>query len=85
MLDHLGQVAQAAADKFGDKEALMFEGRSFSFRELNTMIEAAAAGLAGLGLAKGDVDEPDAERQYAAAALRRPIRRNGGQFRHAPH
>ncbi len=55
MLDHLGQVAQAAAEKFGDKEALVFEGRSFSFNELNTMIEAAAGGLAGLGLAKGDV------------------------------
>ena len=55
MLDHLGQVAQAAADKFGDKEALVFEDRSFSFRELNTMIEAAAGGLAGLGLVKGDV------------------------------
>ena len=55
MLDHLGQVAQAAAEKFGDKEALVFEGRSFSFNELNTMIEAVAGGLAGLGLAKGDV------------------------------
>ena len=55
MLDHLGQVAQAAADKFGDKEALVFEDRSFSFRELNTMIEVAAGGLAELGLVKGDV------------------------------
>jgi non-ribosomal peptide synthetase component E (peptide arylation enzyme) len=55
MLDHLGQVAQAAAEKFGDKEALVFEGLSFSFNELNTMIEAVAGGLAGLGLAKGDV------------------------------
>ena len=54
MLDHLGQVAQAAADKFGDREALVFEERSFSYRELNTMVEAAAGGLAGLGLAKGD-------------------------------
>ncbi|MGI9522595.1 MAG: AMP-binding protein, partial [Hyphomicrobiaceae bacterium] len=55
MLDHLGQVAHAAAEKFGDKEALVFEDRSFSFRELNTMIEAAAGGLAALGLVKGDV------------------------------
>jgi len=55
MLEHLGQVAPAAAEQFGDKQALVFEDRSFSFRELNTMIEAAAGGLSGLGLAKGDV------------------------------
>ncbi len=55
MLAHLGQVAQAATEKFGDQEALVFEGRTFSFRELNTMIEAAAGGMAELGLAKGDV------------------------------
>ncbi|MEM7428968.1 MAG: AMP-binding protein [Pseudomonadota bacterium] len=55
MLDHLGLVAQAAADKFGDREALYFEGRSFSYTELNRMIEAVAGGLSGLGLGKGDV------------------------------
>ena len=45
MLDHIGQIAQAAADKFGDREALVFEDRSFSFQELNTMVEAAAGGV----------------------------------------
>ncbi|MCP5081950.1 MAG: long-chain fatty acid--CoA ligase [Alphaproteobacteria bacterium] len=55
MLDHLGQVAQAAADKFGASEALVFEGRSFSYEELNTLVEAVAGGLAGLGLARSDV------------------------------
>ena len=55
MLDHLGQVAQASADKFGSREALVFEGRSFSYEELNTLVEAAAGGLAGLGLGRGDV------------------------------
>ena len=55
MLAHLGQVARAAVEKFADKEALVFEGRSFSFSELNTMIEAVAGGLSELGLTKGDV------------------------------
>ncbi len=55
MLEHLGQVAQTAAEKFGNTEALVFEGQSFSFSELNTMIEAAAGGLSRLGLVKGDV------------------------------
>ena len=55
MLAHLGQVAQAADEKFGDKEALVFEGQAFSFRELNTKVEAVAGGLSQLGLAKGDV------------------------------
>lgn len=55
MLDHLGQVTKAAAEKFGDSEALVFEDRSFSFRDLDNMVEASAGGLADLGLAKGDV------------------------------
>jgi long-chain acyl-CoA synthetase len=55
MLDHLGQVAQNAADRFGDKEALVFEDRSFSYHDLNTMVEAVAGGLSELGLARGDV------------------------------
>jgi long-chain acyl-CoA synthetase len=55
MLDHLGQVAQAAAKKFGAKEALVNEGRSFTFNELNSMVEAAAGGLSSLGVGRGDV------------------------------
>lgn len=55
MIEHLGQVAQTAAETFGENEALVFEGRSFSFNELNAMIEAAAGGLAALDLSKGDV------------------------------
>lgn len=55
MLDHLGQVAKSAAEQFGGREALVFEGRSFSFTELNEMVENVAGGLAGLGLSKGDV------------------------------
>ena len=55
MLDHLGQVAQAAAEKFGAKEALVNEGQSFTFNELNSMVEAAAGGLSSLGFGQGDV------------------------------
>ena len=55
MLTHLGQVAQAADKQFGDREALVFEGQSLSFRELNAKIEAVAGGLSDLGLTKGDV------------------------------
>jgi long-chain acyl-CoA synthetase len=55
MLNHLGQVAQAAAEKFGAKEALVSEGRSFTFNELNSMVEAAAGGLSSLGFGQGDV------------------------------
>ena len=55
MLAHLGQIVPAAEKKFGDREALVYEGQSFSFRELNTKVEAVAGGLSGLGLGKGDV------------------------------
>lgn len=54
MVDHLGQVAQAAADKFGNREALFFEGQSFSYNQLNEMVEAVAGNLSTLGFSKGD-------------------------------
>jgi long-chain acyl-CoA synthetase len=40
---------------FQDKEALVFEGRSFTFTELNELIEKFAGGLHGLGIDQGDV------------------------------
>ncbi len=55
MLNHLGQVAQQAAQKFGDKEALLFNGQSFTFAELADMIERVAAGLVAAGVKHGDV------------------------------
>jgi long-chain acyl-CoA synthetase len=55
MLDHVGQMASEAARKFGDREALVFEGRTFTFRELDALIGRAAAGLDGLGVGWGDV------------------------------
>ena len=55
MLDHLGQLPAHAARMFQDREALVFEGRSFSFNELNDCIEKFAGGLLDLGIGQGDV------------------------------
>lgn len=54
-ITHLGQAAKRAAERFGDKKALVFEDRTFSFRELDAMVERVAAGLAAAGIAKGDI------------------------------
>jgi len=42
MPDNIGQIPGAAAQAYGDHAALTFEGRSFSFTELNHLIEQAA-------------------------------------------
>ena len=55
MLDHLGQVPADAAQRFGDKTALVFAGQTFSFNKLNSLIEAAAGGLSDLGVTRGDI------------------------------
>ena len=52
---HLGQAARRAADRFGSKEALVFDGRRFTFDALNDLVERAAAGLAAAGVGKGDI------------------------------
>lgn len=54
-ITHLGLAASRAAELFGEKPALVFEGKTFSFRELNGLIERAAAGISAAGVAKGDV------------------------------
>jgi long-chain acyl-CoA synthetase len=54
MLASLGEVLPAAARRFGDKTALVAGGRSFSFRALDNLASALAAGLAKLGVAPGD-------------------------------
>ena len=46
LMDHIGQIPAIAAEKFGDREALVYEGRSFTFEELNDLVERAAGGLA---------------------------------------
>jgi len=54
MLDSLGQVLPQATRQFGDKTALVFEGRSFSFRELDDLSDALAASLAEMDVRPGD-------------------------------
>ena len=54
MLDHIGQIPAVAAVKFSNKDALVFEGRTFSFDEINDLVERAAGGLGDLGIAPGD-------------------------------
>ena len=55
MLDHLGQLPSFAAKKFGNKEALNFENRSFSFIEINSLVENLASNLKNLGIKEKDV------------------------------
>ena len=55
MLEHVGLIAADAARRFGDRQALVFEGRTFTFLELDDLIGRSAAGLHGLGVGPGDV------------------------------
>ena len=43
-----------AARRFGDREALSFEGRRYSFREIEDEVDRYAAGLLGLGVEPGE-------------------------------
>ncbi|MBV8104453.1 MAG: AMP-binding protein [Hyphomicrobiales bacterium] len=54
MLDSLGQVLPHAARAFGDRTALVIDGRTFSFRELDELSSALAASLVRLGVKPGD-------------------------------
>ncbi len=55
MLRHLGLLSKHAAKKFCDKEALIFEKQSFSFRKLHDLVENFGAGLISLGVKEKDV------------------------------
>ena len=50
----LGQVLPNAAAAYGDKAALAFGGRSFSFKDLDAMSGSIANGLAARNIAAGD-------------------------------
>ena len=50
----LGRLADRAAARFGEREALMFAGRRWSFRALADEVERAAKGLLALGIHPGD-------------------------------
>ena len=54
MLQHLGEVLPRAAARFGDKTAIVIEGRSFTYRELDRLSNRLANALAGLGIAPGE-------------------------------
>jgi len=55
MLDHIGQIPAYAAQAFQDREALVIEERSFTFNDLNSLIEKTAGALHGLGVGEGEV------------------------------
>ena len=54
MFDHIGQIPAAAALKFSNQTALIFEDEKFSFNEINSLVEKAAGGLSELGILPGD-------------------------------
>ena len=54
MINHIGQIPAAAALKFSNKDALVFEGQTFSFNQINDLVERAAGGLSDLGIVQGD-------------------------------
>jgi long-chain acyl-CoA synthetase len=54
MINHIGQIPAVAALKFSNKDALVFEGKTFSFNQINDLVERAAGGLSDLGIVQGD-------------------------------
>ena len=54
MINHIGQIPAVAALKFSSKDALVFEGKTFSFNQINDLVERAAGGLSDLGIVQGD-------------------------------
>lgn len=55
MLDHLGLLPGYAAQKFDNKEALIFENHSFTYNEVNSLVENLASNLKSLGIKEKDV------------------------------
>ena len=51
---NLAQLVRAAADRSPDAPALLFRGQALSWRQVDEQVDAAAAALTGLGLARGD-------------------------------
>ena len=57
----IGQVLQKTADRFPDREAMVFPqlGRRWTWREFATDVDAAARGLVALGIKTGEHVAPD--------------------------
>jgi long-chain acyl-CoA synthetase len=53
--DSVGELLQQAAQRFGDKTALIFEDRQLSFHALQAASEKVRRGLVHLGIGPGDV------------------------------
>jgi len=51
----LGELLRNTANKYPDSEALLFKGFRTTYKELDTMVDQFAMGLAKLGIEKGDV------------------------------
>lgn len=54
MLQTIGQILPASAQRFGKKTALVFGDRKFTYRELDQLSNRMANGLASLGVTQGD-------------------------------
>ena len=54
MLSTLGEIPRLAAQKFGERIALVAGGREFSFRELDQLSDTLAYSLGKLGVVPGD-------------------------------
>jgi long-chain acyl-CoA synthetase len=54
MLSSLGQTLPAAAKRFADKTALVFDGKPTTYRELDQLTDGFAHGLKRMGLKPGD-------------------------------
>src|SRR5574341_187667 len=50
----LGDIPRRGARIFADKEALVFEGARFTYRQLDERVNRLAHALLGLGCEKGD-------------------------------
>lgn len=51
---NLSRILEWARYRFSDREALVYEDRSWTYRELDVDVNALAAGLAGRGVGSGD-------------------------------
>src|SRR5947207_12245187 len=54
MVETLGEILPFAARRYGDKEALIVDDRSFAFGELEALSNSFANGLAAAGVQPGD-------------------------------
>jgi fatty-acyl-CoA synthase len=50
----IGLLPERAAEQWGPREALAFQGRRWTFAEMHARVDAVAKGLLSLGIAPGD-------------------------------